>query len=247
MKMIDETKDATTDDERLFDRLADGELDNAGRHALLSRLDEVPGGWRRCALSLLEAQAWRSELRLTAGRSDVGALQPANSRGEQSRSARARRTALLALALVATFSIGRLSHPLGDSIHDEPSAGALRTVVRHEADDVKAPDLAAPDSSTPTTELPPGVRLAGILSFQIDESGQSREVQVPVLEGPGIDSRWLLEQTPIVRASIVKELERRGHKVEAHRQLLTVGLKDGRKVILPVDQVDVRFANRVYQ
>jgi hypothetical protein len=68
-----------------------------------------------------------------------------------------------------------------------------------------------------------------------------------VIEGPGIDTRWLLEQPPAIRASVVQALERRGHKVEAHRQLLTVNLKDGRKLILPVDEVDVRSANRVYQ
>jgi hypothetical protein len=247
MSMTGKIEDAGTLDERLFDRLADGELDAAGRRALLSRLDEVPGGWRRCALAFLEAQAWRNELRLSAGRSDTAVLHPAISRVERSRAARARRATLLALALVAAFSCGWLTRPDSDAVHDDPSAGGLKTVVQRNAEGVKPPDEAASDASFASPEPLPGIRLAGVLTFQIDESGQSREVQVPVLEGPGIDSRWLLDQPVTIRASIVKELQRRGHKVEAHRQLLTVDLKDGRKVILPVDQVDVRFVNRVYQ
>jgi hypothetical protein len=247
MKMTVETNDAGALDARLFDRLADGELDDDGRRALLSRLDEIPGGWRRCALAFLEAQAWRSELRLTAGRSDTAVLHPAISRVERSRGARARRATLLVLALVAAFSCGWLTRPDGAAVHNDQSAGDLKAVVQRDADGVKPPDEAASNSSFASREPPPGIRLAGLLTFQIDESGQSREVRVPVLEGPGIDSRWLLDQPATIRASIVKELQRRGHKVEAHRQLLTVDLKDGRKVLLPVDQVDVRFANRVFQ
>jgi hypothetical protein len=49
-------------DERLFDRLADGELDERQRQALLSSLDRQPDGWRQCALALLEAQCWRNEM-----------------------------------------------------------------------------------------------------------------------------------------------------------------------------------------
>jgi len=103
-----EINDPETLDARLFDRLADGELDEAGRRALLSRLDDIPGGWRRCALAFLEAQAWRSELRVTAGRSDVAVVAPAFRRGGLSRGVRARRAARLALALVAAFTCGWL-------------------------------------------------------------------------------------------------------------------------------------------
>jgi hypothetical protein len=86
-----------------------------------------------------------------------------------------------------------------------------------------------------------------MLALEVDDHGQPRTLQVPVIEGRGIDVRWLLEQPPAIRASVVHALERRGHRVEAHRQLVTLGLKNGRKLILPVDEVDVRFAGRVFQ
>jgi hypothetical protein len=42
-------------------------------------------------------------------------------------------------------------------------------------------------------------------------------------------------------------MERRGHKVAANRQLLSIDLEDGRRAVLPFDQLEVRLAGRVYQ
>src|SRR5437660_1111223 len=45
------------DDDRLLDRLVDGELPDAERRKLLLKFEKEPDGWRRCALAFLEAQA----------------------------------------------------------------------------------------------------------------------------------------------------------------------------------------------
>ncbi len=58
-------------DERLFDRLVDGELDERQRQVLLSSLDRQPDGWRQCALALLEAQCWRNEMTTLARQAAV--------------------------------------------------------------------------------------------------------------------------------------------------------------------------------
>ena len=44
-------------DDSMFDRLVDGELSPGERRQLLASLDNQPDGWRRCALSFLEAQS----------------------------------------------------------------------------------------------------------------------------------------------------------------------------------------------
>ena len=49
--------------QRLIDRLVDGEMLPADQHALLLRLDQEPNGWRQCALTFLESQAWNQSLR----------------------------------------------------------------------------------------------------------------------------------------------------------------------------------------
>src|SRR5689334_2848530 len=45
-----------------LNRLIDGELSPTEYRAFLSALDDEPGGWRRCALALLESQALSDEL-----------------------------------------------------------------------------------------------------------------------------------------------------------------------------------------
>ena len=58
---MSETRDVprvTRVNDGLLDRLVDGELDPRGRRELLAALDREPGGWRRCAMAFLEAQAW---------------------------------------------------------------------------------------------------------------------------------------------------------------------------------------------
>jgi hypothetical protein len=169
------------------------------------------------------------------------------ARGDRARGVRARRASLLALPLVAAFAGGWLLRPGGEVVREGQFASSAKSVAKSDDIAVKLSNERAPSLDASGEALPPATRLAGVLTLTIDESGQPREVRVPVIEGSGIDSRRLLEQRSAISESIVKELTRRGHKVESHRQLLTVDLKDGRKVLLPVDQVDVRFANRVFQ
>ena len=235
-------------DGRVFDLLVDGELDSARQHELLSRLDTTPDGWRRCALAFLEAQAWRSDLRSTID-APISPRWPGEGRAvvRTSLITRVGRWSLLALGLCLAFGAGWLTRPGASSrrnIDSDAPAAALATggATSDERTEKTPP---GPDQEGP--QLPGSMRMAGILTLQVDDHGRMRQVRVPILDASGIDVQKLLEQAPAARSQAIEALERRGNKVETHRQLLTVDLKDGRKLILPVDQVDVRFANRVYQ
>jgi hypothetical protein len=111
----------------------------------------------------------------------------------------------------------------------------------------EAPEVPATDVATREEEERSEARQVGTLTLEVEDHGQQRTLQVPIIEGPKIDRRWLLEQPPALRSSVVQALERRGYTVAAHRQLVSVSLKNGRKLILPVEEVDVRFAGRVFQ
>src|SRR5438477_7928584 len=63
-----------------LDRLVDGEVAEPQRRALLSRLEQSPGGWRRCALAFLEAQAWREALSPPVGDTAFGDTADGDSR-----------------------------------------------------------------------------------------------------------------------------------------------------------------------
>jgi hypothetical protein len=80
-------------DRASLDRLVDGELDEPSRAALLRALDRQPDGWKRCALTFLEAQAWREAMPAVA----VAHAQPTS----QSRPAFRRAFAVAAAVAVA--------------------------------------------------------------------------------------------------------------------------------------------------
>ena len=66
-------------DQAEFDLLVDGELDDERRRELLVRLDDESQGWRRCALTFLEAQSWKREF------GALGSESPAKPAGVTSR------------------------------------------------------------------------------------------------------------------------------------------------------------------
>src|SRR5262245_34529426 len=101
MTMSSELPSAPPIDQRLLDRLVDGELDVAGRRELLKALDDQPGGWRRCALAFLEAQAWRSDLRGAVHQSlPITAARPHLSVRSRSPAVRLRQSGMIAAALI---------------------------------------------------------------------------------------------------------------------------------------------------
>jgi hypothetical protein len=53
-----------------LDQLVDGDLEPAERRRLLTALADQPDGWRRCALTFLEAQSWRKACRQLAAESN---------------------------------------------------------------------------------------------------------------------------------------------------------------------------------
>jgi hypothetical protein len=236
-------------DDSFLDRLVDGELDASERRSLLIALDETPDGWRRCAVAFLEAQAWRGDLRGTLTRSPT-TTRPAEGAafGRRSLWRRWRPASAIAAALLLAFAAGWLLRPEHEPGNHHPAASGVPVAELSGDDRRAAPDAGAErHPSDSDADAKAAVRLAAVFKFELEDRGQMRTIEVPVLEGPGVDPRWLLMQPPAIRASAVQALERRGHRVEAHRELLSVNLKDGRKLILPVDEIGVRPANRVFQ
>ncbi len=82
-----------------LDRLIDGELGVDEYRETLARLEQERGGWRRCALTFIETQAWHAEMASIRCQLDV---EPAQA--HPSRSARRRWKVFgVALAMAASF------------------------------------------------------------------------------------------------------------------------------------------------
>ena len=82
-----------------------------------------------------------------------------------------------------------------------------------------------------------------------DGSGQGRQsIQVPVMQENRLDSSWLKPSPETLPAEVRDVLQRAGCQVRHSRQLLPGSMEDGRRVVVPVDQVEVRYVgNHGYQ
>lgn len=218
---------AQIDDAR-FDLLADDELTEAERRQLLGGLDDEPGGWRRCALALLESQQWKRQFGAIA--------RDANSDATDKRPLRLRRrgpggktlAAMAACFLVALFlglTIRDLSHW---SDPDGASPAQVADNDRNSQDRDRRPEP-MPQGDPPQPDEPPTQLAVG------DDS-----IAVPVGRVDDLD-KWLEGLPAALPADVQRTLEQTGYRVLQTRELVPMGIEDGRRLVVPVDRVKIRY------
>ncbi len=213
-----------------IDRLVDGDLGEAERRELLLRLEDEPDGWRRCALAFLEDQAWRLAM--------AGAVTPAARPFEAVRTPDPApggrpsrlRYSLAASILAATFAAGfAVRGAARDPRTTPPGRGDIA---------LQKPDAPPPDGA------PGAIREVGWIDLVDRSAGESPPQRVPILSGPGLDDEWLRDQPPSVSEYVRAQWERQGYQVEERRRLVSLDLEDGRRVSIPVDEVELEFVGQ---
>ena len=211
----------------LLDLLVDGELPEPDRRDLLLRLDRMPGAWRACALAFLEAQCLKQACgaiaaQRTAARSSEAMARP------RSRISRWLTGAMTALAMAATFMVA-----LGLGWMLRPGNGGNRGVTA----------LSAGDRPWATQETPQPWGTVRV-SFPGVAGQPARAISVPVTESDRMDESWFRPAADTLPADFNAALQRMGYQVRQERQLLPVPMQDGSRLVLPVDQVELRPVNR---
>lgn len=216
-----------TIDDAALDRLVDGDLDDAERRSLLLSLDSEPDGWRRCALAFLEAQSWREAIG-DAARSAAPSPPPAAA---PPRPRVLRLAPAWAASLAAAFALGWSARPPAPT----PEVAHVGPVTPAPPETPAGPEPAAPvvarHSVTPGEVEPP------------------RAAPHAPPEPP--PPRHLAATPPDRAAPAVRmvpdyvrgQLERRGYRVEQNRGLM-IGVREGRRVAVPVEQVKIRYVGR---
>lgn len=222
----------STEDQRLLDRLVDGELDDAERRELLLRLDQAPQGWRHCALAFLEAQAWRSEARAAV----TEPVQP------------------VSMQPVRPATAAR-SHWKGSAIYVPLAMAAgfvLTFVLLRNWDGRPIAKIEAPDGSgvqvVESAPLPPAA--AQNLRLVVDGTVGERQkmVNVPLVDAHRMNEALFGPGSQSLPPDFVKMLEQEGHQVVRERRLVPIDLHDGRHIVVPMDQVEIRpVSNQGYQ
>jgi len=236
-----------------LDLLADGELSDEQYRQVLASLDDEPGGWRRCAIALLQAQAFRREI--PAVMRDLPTIDTA---GPPVRPvSRSPRGLWLALAMAASFLVAfglgafyrglvvpnhigavRVDPSPGgrdDAETPGPNSSLVAGQPRH------APDLT--DNSPLPMHEPEHVT---VVVDRPDGSGAER-IELPVVDVDQLDNRWIVRRNAPPE-EVIRILRRMGRQLRSQELLVPVDLRDGRRMVVPVEQFElVPVANPPYQ
>ena len=229
-------EDPTRSDAAELDRLVDGELSDEQRREMLLQLERQPEGWRRCAMAFLEAQSWRQELGAMARPASDAASRPAPAARAQRPLPWWRRHGPMVLAAAASFLLAFWV------------SNASRTFWQGNVGGSRPePQIAAKAGpSEPGVEQPAAPWR--MVTFDVPDGGGVRNVRLPAVEQDRLDDAWLRSVPGPIPNDLRRALERTGHQVSESRRLMPVPMQDGRRLVVPVDQVEVRYVgNAAYQ
>lgn len=250
MTIVDEFRQQP---QRVLDRLVDGELAPQQRRELLLALDDEPGAWRMCAVAFLESQAWRLEMARVASEPILASVH-AGARSQPTRPAPRERSAwawslAAAAGLLVAFVLGT-RHAPRPLAGDVPPADALVQNDPAQAQEPAAPsdEPAEPErhaadanpSNDPTAsakadDAPPWRTLT---LKPVGDPDAADPLEVRVLETDGDAPSPLLAPQADLASHLTRQLQRDGWEVNRTERLLPIDLSDGRRVLVPIEQVD---------
>jgi hypothetical protein len=259
-------------DPQVLDRLVDGEMPEAERRRVLSRLDRVPDGWRACALAFLESQCWREGMRGLAAASGAAAkpaVRPAAAAERAPPEPPAvkvpwrrvvlqwpRRYGGTLLAMAASFLLAMavVGH-LREGGRADRAPGPRENAVAKLASPSHTPSSQTEPPDAAIAALGPSDRDAGSPGWRLvtlgvpgEAGGRGRSIDLPALEADQLDESLLKPGPQGMPNELRDALHRLGYEVRQQRQLLPMPLRDGRRLVVPVDRVEFHpVGNRAFQ
>jgi hypothetical protein len=227
---------ADPNDDIRFDRLTDGALSPQEYKSLLASLDDEPGGWRRCALAFLEAQAWRGELGAIA-REPIEMPSPPQPMVRQSAAKPSPwKYPLMALAMAASFllafglGLAARTSWFGDGA---APAGALAVDNAPRDSQENHPRASAHDSQFASDDGPLG-NIQLVLEGANDGAGP-RQVELPVYHIRHGGATYLDDNISALPPEIQQLLQHNGLQLLRERTLLPLELEGGQQMVVPVE------------
>jgi hypothetical protein len=228
-------------DPLILDRLVDGELTDAQERAVIAQLNDIPGGWRRCALAFLEARCWQraarhvQELSKTqyGALSDPACQQQQRPLGDSGSAGRRsfRWSSVLALCtlFLLAVGIGMVMPQPWNRTHSVTAQTAPPTTVADHALSQSPTELVDLDKHPNSANL-----LLGNVKF-VDNAG--RQFDVPVYDWNEEVAEQLIYQPQPLSTEIVQQLKR--HQLRSHQSFVPVKLQDGRQVVVPIQKLEI--------
>ncbi len=224
-------------------RLIDGELDHAQRALILRELDCSPEQWRDVALALLEEQQLHRDIatvvceaqsldtiRIPKPTQGLAMSSPSTIQNNSS-SGKSSSSLFWAMAASIMFVVGGFA--AGSYLR---GLNQLQDVANSSTGPQNT--LASQQNSSSHLSSPSMVE-SGTLQL-VSDGGTQPSLEVPVYEVSQIDERSVLGLDGRELRQLEKELRRRGMKLDVDTEILEGKLQDGRQIVVPVRNFQVR-------
>lgn len=240
-------------EQQAIDRFVDGAMDEEQQRALLSSLDYRDDGWRRLALAFVEDRAWRHDLgTLVDARDEEPTAEVARRSDGSTQGSRwpgavalASRPLAIAVAMAASFliafSVGMQWRDAQSVAPPERSNNIISHVEQplHEDADL-AEAIALAEAGVGSVVLNETRPLLSRDDASDDAFRGSDSVELPVITVSGGRAAWEKKNTPAFPAYLSEVLQELGYFVELRHSLVPVELPDGRRVMIPMEQIEVQ-------
>lgn len=221
--------------------LVDGECSAAERRRLLNQIDNSPEQWRELALALLEEQTFRNEIRLMRH-------EASNPMRSESTSA-----SLTSLAGITETNNGRVKKHwytgpvLAACLMLSVGVAIGRFVMRGDISSVpwgsNAGGLLVGDRTTQSNSD----NTRGLTQEEYERTlpvadlrGSGNRYEIPVYDVNQVDPALVYAKRAYEIEKAKDQLRRNGYELDLQNNYFTGQLQDGRKVIVPIQEVGLR-------
>lgn len=219
-------------DDRQLDRLVDGELSPEEYREVLSQLDQMPNGWRRCAHAFLESQALGQSLPMvmqttpSCPQTELAPSAEKSSTHHGTASFRRMETlAAMAASVAIAFGLGWYISGMENTTVDAPGPGGY-------AQNVPDP-IGPPDAPVHTVQKPQFVYVN-----QWD-GNQGGGMPIPIDHNKQYDPKATWDASWGMSPEQLQKLKDSGQPFQTKNRLIPVSLENGERVVVPVQDVIV--------
>lgn len=268
MQENESTYNPSSDDHETFrfmpgmlDLLVDGELSDKERCQVLQYLEKTKNGWRDCAMAFLESAMFKESLNLESEEeyppvswgeiteeSRSGKHSPKTDHISPTRNLPDLFNKANLLMVAAGFLFAFLFYGIIFYIIGFPGIPSQNILPNHvlvnknhgmlppgpqDQNHQVAPPLFSSKSPLSHTDM----QYVTLDSCNPEWKG----MQIPCYSAKAVDAKNYLSHTNVLEDEQVKQFLEAGHEVDVTRQNIIMPANDGRKVVIPVDQVNVKF------
>ncbi|GAA4428465.1 hypothetical protein [Bremerella cremea] len=220
-------------DDRMLDRLVDGELSPDEYRQVLVAVDQAPDGWRRCAHAFLESQALGQTLplvmqpALTTSQSEAAPTVEASPPPSSSLSFHRMETiAAVAASVAIAFGLGWYISDLGGNTPGVVTPGPGPSTMANVVDPPMPADIPRHEVKKPQF----------VYVNQWDGQGGSG-MPIPIDPTRKFNPEQNWDPTWGMSPAEVQKFQDAGHRLKTENRFIPVSMDDGQQVVVPVQDV----------